>query len=326
MEADSMVSRAIALCLRDRWTEAAGLLAENDSWRTGPAASVMLGEFFGGLAELWDGRSARFGANLTERERWPLRTVPRYLNDQIVSYVAALLVLGERARAEKLLADEAFPESGLRDSERSMLAAMRGRPGPAIDFAHRSLANGAGPGYDIGSSSMCLSAVSVLLSQGRSAEARELLTAARATAPTLAHLLDIAEARIDVAVGDTDRATRRLHAATRGLAVGTDIAWADLADLALRRNDRASAKQALDALEALAAAMPTGRVLLRRHLVRACLGEEPAGECLRLARERDQPLELAVVAERLASCEARSPRPVRRTRRRAAGSSASAVR
>ncbi|MGW5704094.1 hypothetical protein [Amycolatopsis japonica] len=317
MEADSMVSRAIALCLRDRWTEAAELLAENDSW---------LGELFGDLAELWDGRSARFGANLTERERWPSRTVPRHLNDQITSYVAALLVLGERARAENLLADEAFPESGLRDSERSLLAAMRGRPALAIDFAHRSLAGRSGPGHDIGASAMYLSTVSVLLSQGRPTEARRLLTAARATAPTLAHLLDIAEARVDIAVGETDRATRRLHAATRGLAVGTDIAWADLADLALRRNDRASAQQALDALSALAAAMPTGRVLLHRHLVRACLGEEPADECLWLARERDQPLELAVVAERLANRAVRSPRPVRRTRRHADGSSASAVR
>ncbi|MFD5244014.1 hypothetical protein ACFWIW_05710 [Amycolatopsis sp. NPDC058340] len=299
MEADSMVSGAIALCLRDRWTEAAELLAENDSWRAGPAASAMLGELFRGLAELWDGRSARFGASLTERERWPSRTVPRYLNDQIASYVSALLVLGERARAEKLLADEAFPESGLRDSERSMLAAMRGRPGPAIDLARRAVADRSRRGYDIGSSAMCLSAVSVLLAQGRPTEARELLTAARATAPTLAHLLDIAEARVDIAMGETGRAASRLREATRGLAVGTDIAWADLADLALRRNDRASAKQALDALEALAAAMPTGRVLLHRHLVRACLGEEPAAECLRLARERDQPLELAAVAERL---------------------------
>ncbi|WP_228688184.1 hypothetical protein [Amycolatopsis keratiniphila] len=317
MEADSMVSRAIALCLRDRWKAAAELLAENDSW---------LGELFGGLAELWDGRSARFGANLTQRERWPSRAVPRCLDDQIASYVAALLVLGERARAEKLLADEAFPESRLRDSERSLLAAMRGRPGPAIDFAHRSLTDGAGPGYDIGASAMHLSTVSVLLSEGRSTEARELLTAARATAPALAHLLDIAEARVDLAEGETDRATRLLHAATRGLVVGTDIAWADLADLALRRNDRASAKQALDALEALAAAMPTGRVLLHRHLVRACLGKESADECLWLARERDQPFELAVVAERLASRGARSPRPGPRTPRRAAGSSASAVR
>ncbi|MFI7120578.1 hypothetical protein [Amycolatopsis sp. NPDC049868] len=299
LEADSMVTSAIALCLRDRWTEAAELLARNDSWRSESAASAMLGELFGGLAELWDGRSARFGANLTERERWPLRTVPRHLTDQIASYVSALLVLGERARAEKLLSDEAFPESGLRYSERSMLAAMRGRSARAIGFAHRSLTDGSGPGHDIGSSAMHLSTVSVLLSQGRSTEARQLLTAARAAAPTLAHLLDIAEARVDIAVGETDRATRRLHAATRGLAVGTDIAWADLADLALRRNDRAGARQALDALEGLASAMPTGRVLLHRHLVRACLGEEPAGECLWLARERDQPLELATVAERL---------------------------
>ncbi|WP_340688195.1 hypothetical protein LCL61_19710 [Amycolatopsis coloradensis] len=299
-ETGSMVSSAIALCLRDRWTEAAELLAENDSWRTESAVSAMLGELFGGLAELWDGRCARFGANLTERERWPLRTVPRHRDDQVTSYVTALLVLGERARAEKLLADEAFPETGLRDSDRSILAAMRGRPARAIEFARRSVADRSRRGYDIGSAAAHLSTVSVLLSQGRSTEARGLLAAARATAPTLAHLLDIAEARVDVASGETDRAVRRLHAATRGLAVGTDIAWAELAELALRRNDRASAKQALDALEDLATAMPTGRVLLHRHLVRACLGEEPAGECLWLARERDQPLELAVVTDRLA--------------------------
>ncbi len=150
--------------------------------------------------------------------------------------------------------------------------------------------------------------MSVLLSQGRFNAARELLTAARATTPMLAHLLDIAEARVDTALGETDRAAKRLHAATCGLAVGTDIAWADLAELALRNNDRAGAKKALEALEDLASAMPTGRVLLHRHLVRACLGREPAGECLWLARERAQPLELAVAAERLVRHGATDPK------------------
>ncbi|MGY6651795.1 hypothetical protein ACXIZN_06460 [Amycolatopsis sp. TRM77291] len=304
----SVASSAIALSLLDRWAEAAELLAENDSWRTGSTVSAMLGELFGSLAELWAGRSARFGANLTERERWPLRSARRHRNDQITSYVTALLVLGERARAEKLLADEDFPETGLRDSERSMLAVMRGRPARAIDFAHRSVADRSRRGYDTGSAAMHLSTVSVLLSQGRFTAARELLTAARATAPMLAHLLDIAEARVDMALGETDRAAKRLHAATCGLAVGTDIAWADLAELALRKNDRAAARKALDALEELASALPTGRVLLHRHLVRACLGQEPDGECLWLARERDQPFELAIAAERLVRHHATDPK------------------
>ncbi|QXV55934.1 hypothetical protein CVV72_02140 [Amycolatopsis sp. TNS106] len=304
----SVASSAIALSLLDRWAEAAELLAENDSWRTGSTVSAMLGELFGSLAELWAGRSARFGANLTERERWPLRTARRHRNDQITSYVTALLVLGERARAEKLLADEDFPETGLRDSERSMLAVMRGQPARAIDFAHRSVADRSRRGYDTGSAAMHLSTVSVLLSQGRFTAARELLTAARATAPMLAHLLDIAEARVDMALGETDRAAKRLHAATCGLAVGTDIAWADLAELALRKNDRAAARKALDALEELASAMPTGRVLLHRHLVRACLGQEPDAECLWLAREREQPLELAIAAERLVRHHATDPK------------------
>ncbi len=304
----SVASSAIALSLLDRWAEAAELLAENDSWRTESTVSAMLGELFGGLAELWAGRSARFGANLTERERWPLRTARRPRNDQITSYVTALLVLGERARAEKLLADEVFPETGLRDSERSLLAAMHGDSARAVDFAHRSVADRSRRGYDTGSAAMHLSTVSVLLSQGRFSAARELLTAARATAPMLAHLLDIAEARVDIALGETDRAAKRLHAATCGLAVGTDIAWADLAELALRNNDRAGTKKALDALEDLASAMPTGRVLLHRHLVRACLGREPAGECLWLARERAQPLELAVAAERLVRHGATDPK------------------
>ncbi|MFJ8911514.1 hypothetical protein [Amycolatopsis sp. NPDC102389] len=295
----SVASSAIARCLLDRWAEAADLLAENDSWRTESTVSAMLGELFGGLAELWAGRPARFGANLTERERWPLRAARRHRDDQITSYVAALLVLGERARAEKLLADEDFPETGLRDSERSMLAAMRGQPARAIDLAHRSMADRSQRGYDIGFAAMHLSTVSLLVSQGRLTAAQELLAAARSTAPMLAHLLDIAEARVELASGETDRAAGLLRAATGGLAVGTEIAWADLAELSLRKNDRAGARRALDALEELASAMPTGRVLLNRHLVRACLGREPDGECLWLARERDQPLELAVAAERL---------------------------
>ncbi len=303
----SVASSAIALSLLDRWGEAAALLAGNDSWRTESTVSAMLGELFGGLAELWAGRSARFGANLTERERWPLRTARRHRDDQTTSYVTALLVLGERARAERLLSDEDFPETGLRDSERSMLAAMRGDSSRAVYFAHRGVADRSRRGYDIGSAAMHLSTVTVLLSQGRFTAARDLLAAGRATEPTLAHLLDVAAARIDIASGETGRAADRLHAATRGLAVGTDIAWADLAELALRANDRVGAKKALDALEDLASAMPTGRVLLHRHLIRACLGEEPAVECLWLARERAQPLELAVAAERLVRHGATDP-------------------
>lgn len=309
----SVASRAIALCLLDRWAEAAGLLAENASWRTGSAVSAMQGELFGSLAELWAGRPARFGVHLTERDRWPLRTARRHRDDQLTSYVSALLVLGERARAEKLLDDEDFPETGLCDAERSMLAAMRGQAADAIGFAHRSVADRSRRGYGTGSAAMALSAVSILLRQGRLTTARELLATVRATAPTLAHLLEIAEARVDLAVGETGRATERLHAATRGLAVGTEIAWAELAELALRRNDRGSAETALDALEELASALPTGRVLLHRHLVRACLGREPGSECRWLARERGQPLELAVVTERLARHGATGPRTLTET-------------
>ncbi|WP_207898198.1 hypothetical protein [Amycolatopsis pittospori] len=304
----SVTSSAIALSLLDRWAEAAELLAEDDSWRTESRVSARLGGLFAGLAELWTGRPARFGVNLTERERWPLRTERRHRADQIGSYTAALLVLGERARAEKLLSDEKFPENRLHDSERSMLAALRGDFPRAVDLAHRSVADRSRRGHDIGSSAMHLSTVSVLVSQGRFTAARELLTAARATAPPLAHLLDIAEARVDGALGEIDRAGNRLRAATCGLSVGTDIAWADLAELALLGNDRAKAKKALDALEDLASALPSGRVLVHRHLVRACLGRETGEECLWLAQERAHPLELAIVAERLVRHGAADPK------------------
>lgn len=292
----SAASSAIALSQLDRWADAGALLA-----RTTPECqtAAMLAELFASLAELWAGHPERFDANLAARSAWPLRNVRRHHADQIRSHVTALLVIGEQHRAEKLLADENFPEDNLRDGERSMLAAMRGEFPRAVDFARRGVADHAHRGYDAGSSATHLSTVSVLVSQGRLTAAREMLTAARATKPMLAHLLDIADARVDWALGDHVSAAERLHSAiSSGLVVGTDIAWTELAELALHHGDRVEAQRCLDELDKIAFSMPTGRVLLNRALVRACLGHDPAA-CLRRVTERAQPFETAIVVERL---------------------------
>ncbi|WP_370950234.1 AAA family ATPase [Amycolatopsis sp. cg5] len=286
----SAASSAIALSRLDRWADAGALLA-----RTEPdcQTSAMLSDLFASLAELWAGRPERFDANLAARAAWPLREVRRHRADQVRSHATALLVIGEQHRAERLLADEEFPEDNLHDGERSMLAAMRGEFPRAVDFARRSVAH---RGHDAGSSAMHLSTVSVLVSQGRLTAARELLTAARATKPMLAHLLDIADARIDRALGDHTGAAERLHSAiSSGLAVGSDLAWSELADLAVTR---AEASHCLAQLDSLASTMPTGRVLLHRSLVRACLDRDGT-ECLRRAHDRAQPFETAIVVERL---------------------------
>ncbi|SDY07646.1 regulatory protein, luxR family [Amycolatopsis xylanica] len=295
-------SSAIALSRLDRWADAGALLARTEP---GCPTSAMLSGLYASLADLWAGRPERFDANLAARAAWPLREVRRHRTDQIRSHVTALLVIGEQHRAERLLADERFPEEDLRDGERSMLAAMRGEFPRAVDFARRSVAH---RGDDAGSSAMHLSTVSVLVAQGRLTAARELLTAARATKPMLVHLLDIADARVDRALGDHTGAAERLHSAiAHGLAVGTDIAWSELADLALDRGDHDTAARCLAELDKLASTMPTGRVLLHRSLVRACL-LRGGTECLRRAHDRAQPFETALVVERLVRHGAADPR------------------
>lgn len=305
--AQRTVTRALACGMLDRWSEVDGVLsAAGDQWRTGNETSAMLGAQFSALSRLWTGHPDDFERSLAARTRWPLRSVKRHRIDQVNSHLTALLLTGDLKRAEKLLSDEDLPTDVLRLSDRAMIAALGGKSGLAVDLTRRSIADRSDRGYDPGTTGMHQVTASVLVSQGKLKTARDLLAAARATTPMLSHLLDVAEAQIDRVFGANERAASRIKgsleaAATRGLVIGAEISWAELADLALESGDPDQAQRCLTAIEQVAKGMQTGRAWAQAWLVRATVGRDrkAAAECLRSVRERGQPFELAVAIERL---------------------------
>ncbi|TDV42156.1 AAA family ATPase [Actinophytocola oryzae] len=299
----STVTHALACGWLDRWREARDLLRES-GWDEGNPTSAMLGGLTATMAELWTGSPERFERSLAGRRDWPLRSSRRHLLDQVDSHVSALLVTGDTHRAERLLAEEGLAAEELPLYCRSMLAAARGDAEAAVDLARRSIACA-----ETRSAGMYASTVSVLVARGELATARQLLDTARATPPTLAHLLDLADAQVDRAFGDDDGASARLRRCVTesGLAVGMDVVWSELVDLALERGDRAEAEQGLAALERLC---QTSRATMLTLLARATVDKdhEAARECERLVRERAQPLEQAIVLDRLVRHGGADPR------------------
>lgn len=313
--AQGAVTRALAYSMLDRWGEARDLLAKTEQrWRAGNAASLMYGSLIQTLAALWTGRVDQFERSLAARAHWPLRDVRRHRVEQVHSHVTALLVTGDSSRAGKLLIDEDVPVESLSLGDRAMIAAMRGEADLAVDLARRAVVNGSNRSY-LGSAAMHQSVIAVLVSRGKLTAAREMLSSARETDQQLGHLLDIAQAQIERALGENKRARAKLRdclpaATDRGRLIGLDTGWAELADLALQDGDRREAMRCVTAIEHLAQTMPTSRGLALARLVRATVCDEPkaAGECLRLTRERGQPLELAMVMERLVRNGAGDPK------------------
>lgn len=299
-----IVTKALAHGQLDRWKDASELLCDTEAqWRAANPVSAMLGDLTRTMAKLWTGAPGRFEHSLANRQDWPLRTAHRHLRFQVESHVTALLVIGDPRRAEGLLTDEGLTADELPLYCQSMLAAARGDMEAAVDLARRNIVAAENRGYETRSAGMTASTVSVLVARGELATARQLLDVARATPPTLAHLLDFAGAQLDRAFGSDDGARAKLldcaaNANERGLVVGMDLVWSELVDLALVRGDRAEAERGLAELEQL---MPTSRTTMLTLLARATVSEDhdAAGECERLVRERAQPLEQAVVLERL---------------------------
>jgi DNA-binding CsgD family transcriptional regulator len=314
-DAQRTVTRALACGMLDRWREADDLLSNTPiPWRAGNETSGLLGALLLVLARLWTGRPDEFERGLAAREQWPARAANRHRINQVNSYLTALLLTGDLHRAEKLLINEDLPVEDMRLCDRAMLEAMRGRSRSAVDLTRRSVADRSTQGYDPGSAGMVQSTASILVSQGRLAAARNLLFAARATTPMLTHLLDVAEARIDQAFSENERARSRILSslesmAERGLVIGAETAWAELADLALQAGDQDQARRSLTAIDQVAEMMPTGRAPAQAQLVRAMVDQDSAAadRCLRSFRERGQPFELAVAIERLVRHEVGDP-------------------
>lgn len=307
------VTRALAMGHLDRWQEAADLLRTTESeWRSASPATVMLGELTWALAELWTGKPERFERRLTAAQLELSGKTQMSRRTEFEGLLTALLTIGDVGRAERLLAAHEFTENQLPLYCRSMLAATRGHATEAVDFARRSIAGTEEHGREARAAGMYVSAVWMLVARGELITAQQLLAAARATPPILGHLVEVAEALVERAFGDEEAARLRLfrcasETSEAQLTVGLELVWSELIDMALARGDRAETEQGLAALERLP---QTERTRLLTLLARAMVDkdEDAARECEKLARERAQPLELALVLQRLVHHGGAEPR------------------
>ncbi|WP_340687952.1 helix-turn-helix transcriptional regulator [Amycolatopsis coloradensis] len=308
------VIRAIACALLDRWAEAGRWAETATSTVHKGHPQAVVARLIRALGGLWQGRAEFFERSLLERGQWPLSDVARYRAEQIDAHLTGLLLNGELTRAENLLADERLSWDDVGPANRTTAAVLRGDFRSATELACRSVARRSVPGFAAATTGMFNATVAALVCQGRLATARELLSAAAEGTPVLAHLLDFTEALIDRALGDARRAADRLTTALsaageRGLVIGCDTAYAELADLALDLEDQETAAQCLVNAERLARDLPTGRAGLLASFVRAVVEKDAdaAAESLRVAHERGQPLELSVLIARLVKHEMADP-------------------
>lgn len=300
------VTQALAYGLLDRWAEAEQRVNAAETSLPEEGVQSLFARLIKATGALWQGKYEVFEQSLGAREDWPLRDVARYRVEQVNAHLTGLLLNGELDRAEKLLTEENLSWASMRPCDRAIAAVLRGDFQSATELACRSVANRSAYSFDPATAGMHYAVVSALVSQGRLATARELLTTARATTPVLAHLLDFTEAQVGRALGDNRRAANRLSialdaAADRGLVSGSDLANAELTDLSLDLDDRETAERCLATAERSASAPTTGRAMLNAQFVRAVVSRDRnvAADCLRLAHERNQPFELALTIVRL---------------------------
>ncbi|HEX3788845.1 MAG TPA: AAA family ATPase [Pseudonocardiaceae bacterium] len=304
--AQRIVTAAAALSLLNRWPAAYRLLlSTRDSWHTA-TVSADLGSIFLAGSGLWLGRPAHFEQYLAEPGRWRLNTVDRHHLERVLAETRMLLVAGDLQRAQALLVAEQVPEDRLPASDRAMLSAARGDWPAAMDLARSSIAAGMAPGYEPGHVAMHHVAASILWAYGQPTRARTLLHTARAAGPVLPHLLDAAEGAMDMILGAPGVADDRLRhgisvAREQDLVLGTEVLWFQLAELAVQARDAPTARACLAELDRVCAAMGGGRPALHAMIIRAVLDEdaELAWVAVALARDRDQPFELAYTIDLL---------------------------
>ncbi|WP_410586390.1 AAA family ATPase [Amycolatopsis sp. lyj-23] len=295
--------RALACGMLDRWADAERWSDSNEALsRNGHVRAV--NDLIQAASALWQGRAGLFERGLAHRENWSGN--PRLRAEQVDTHLAGLLLNGELGQAEDLLAAEGLSWDQTRPANQVMAMVLQGEFRFATGLACRAVAVRSAPSFSAATTGMFHAAVTALVSQGRLTTARELLTAAERTNPVLAHLLDFTEAQLARTLGDARGAAERLtialdSARSHGLVVGCDVAYAELADLALELGEHDTAEACLSAVERLARVSPSGRTTLLARFVRAAVaGDEAAGvRSLRLARDRGQPFELSVLITRL---------------------------
>ncbi|WP_345034185.1 LuxR C-terminal-related transcriptional regulator [Kutzneria kofuensis] len=309
---ERVVTRAAALSLLGRWQQARDLLAGTEHvWRGCPTA-VHHATVLGSLAGLWLGDRDQFDRGLAAL--CECGADDRRRQRQMTHYVGALLAIGDRQGAERLLAEDSRPPEWSRLAEQAVLAARRGRFDAAVEFTRTRIVRGPSFGYGPVAVAMVQAAAVIHLARGRITRARELLAGGRSTHPVLPHVLAGPEAWIATMLGEHQRARatvrEALDTADRdGVLAGTDELWFAAFKLAHAEGDLADARSCLHRAEAVVDGLGTVRAEIYRLLIRAALepGSGFGAEALRLARELSEPLQLVTTIEHVVQVDAAEP-------------------
>ncbi|MBP2327503.1 DNA-binding CsgD family transcriptional regulator [Kibdelosporangium banguiense] len=158
----------------------------------------------------------------------------------------------------------------------------------------------------------------ILIARGQINAARAVIDSARIAEASLPHLLNIPEADLEYILGNPARARMLVHngltsADEHGVVVGTDELWlrAALDDLAVGAH--ADAADSVTELNQLAEQLGTGRAH-RNHLLASAIvnhDHQAATAAVTLAREREQPHELADTLMTLAAHNIGDPTQLR---------------
>ncbi|GAB7052336.1 helix-turn-helix transcriptional regulator [Catenuloplanes indicus] len=299
----SPVTRAGALALLNRWTEAARVLSGAPPSLAAENLAAQIAAVTGDPVEVRGG-PARRGPDA------PRAWTRRHRTGTAMTRFRLAAIAGDLAGAERVLADADLTVDVLPEPDRALHRWRAGRWDEALDDARFSVATDLTLVFHPAQCTLHRVAAEVLLARGWPARARALLENARADAAPLPHLLAPAAAELEWILGDPGAAARTVRdalaeAAAQGVLIGVDELRLAATELAMARGDAPAAKEA-----ALAAPAPGSTAGELRAATAAMIAHRDAGRAdtvLTLARRIGQPYELARTIERVVRWTGRRP-------------------
>ncbi|MCX2731490.1 AAA family ATPase [Saccharopolyspora sp. NFXS83] len=220
--------------------------------------------------------------------------------------VNLLLAIGEVREARQLMHRCGLPEHLLTLPDRFLLDHSRGEWRSAMDIARRCMSSPIHTVRPFGWATMHAIAAQVHIDSGMLGRARQLIEIGK-DGP-FGYMFHFTESLVRHALGELRASHEHLRAAVRGadaaeFLFGTEVVLAELAHRAKVLGETDEAATALNRLEKLATRLGTGRAELAMLLTRARLGSDESAACaaVALAREREEPYEMAVTFSKLAS-------------------------
>ncbi|MCE7004082.1 AAA family ATPase [Kibdelosporangium philippinense] len=301
-DADQIIGRAFALCFIDRWAEAETLLdTTRQIWSTGNDSAITYGNSIAFGASMVRGNPRAYFDLVADVEgHCPLFAEQRHQPGLLNAMARTLLLMGEATRADELMATHNLAPEHQMTATRALQASAAGRWDDALTLARLSLATGSTLGHLLCHTVVCRDMATILTARGAINAARDMIDSARIAETCLPHLLALAEADLEHALGNHSRARLLLDdglstAEEQGVVIGTDDLWLRIAMHNLATGAHADASDAVTELKQLAERLGTGRAH-RNHLLAAAIVQDDytaAGEAISIARDRGQKPEIA---------------------------------